>query len=520
MATRVSELRTGVAKAGVYTDLDDRMLVLDFQAGDLHAFGEIHRRYAGLARHVCRRILRNPDDAEEATQETMLRVYQGLERFNGRYALQPWVARIATNVSLDVTRARARRPQVGDRSLTDLQEDLGKHEDDTLEAVERLLERERVNRILADLPEHHREALVLREFEGRSHQEIGDRLGVTPARAKALIHRAKGSFRRAWESGKEKERRALGVMLPVFLAHLRMPQALRRLFSPVQEAAGAATASPAAAAASNAAASGVERVTAATVAVLTAATVAVGAVAVHRARDAREEPRPSPAAAVAAPTPESPAPQRTPAAERERKPEHARDPAKGRATGGAPASDASVAPSPTPPPSPSPPPSGGPSPTPPPPPAPPWSLKLDSSAVGLGSLEPGLISSTVEGTAGDDLRFHQVVEALPPDGKSPRVQRFYVEYWGSVEEASGGVDFWVFIDTEDGRYALEAAGNLAAVEDTEDGGVAYSFSGTYYLTDQPEDAPDLLHDGTLTLVLRFWADGTSLYAADLSLVEA
>ncbi|MGH2528049.1 MAG: RNA polymerase sigma factor, partial [Actinomycetota bacterium] len=95
MATRVSELRNGAAKADArpYADLDDRMLVLDFQAGNAEVFGEIHRRYAGLARHVCQRILGNADDADEATQEAMLRIYQGLPRFNGRYALQPWVAR-------------------------------------------------------------------------------------------------------------------------------------------------------------------------------------------------------------------------------------------------------------------------------------------------------------------------------------------------------------------------------------------------------------------------------------------
>ena len=71
MAVRVSELRNGAAKAGnghargvlgSSRDLDDRMLVLDFQAGNDEAFTEIHRRYYGLARHVCQRILHNPED--------------------------------------------------------------------------------------------------------------------------------------------------------------------------------------------------------------------------------------------------------------------------------------------------------------------------------------------------------------------------------------------------------------------------------------------------------------------------
>ena len=106
MAIGVSELGNGS-----YRDLDDRGLVLDFQAGEAEAYQEIFRRYRALAWSIAFRLLASVDDAEEATQETMLRVYQGLPKFNGRYQLQAWVARIATNVSLDKLRARARRPQ-------------------------------------------------------------------------------------------------------------------------------------------------------------------------------------------------------------------------------------------------------------------------------------------------------------------------------------------------------------------------------------------------------------------------
>jgi len=86
------------ATQGGYAALDDRMLVLDFQAGQVEAFVEIHRRYGALARHVCTRFLPNQADADEAFQETMIRVFQGLYRFNGRFALRPWIARIAKNV--------------------------------------------------------------------------------------------------------------------------------------------------------------------------------------------------------------------------------------------------------------------------------------------------------------------------------------------------------------------------------------------------------------------------------------
>ena len=90
---------------GGFAVLDDRVLVLDFQAGNPQAFVEIHNRYSGLAHQVCRRFLPNAQDADEAFQETMIRAFQGLYRFNGRYALAPWIARIAKNVSLDILRS-------------------------------------------------------------------------------------------------------------------------------------------------------------------------------------------------------------------------------------------------------------------------------------------------------------------------------------------------------------------------------------------------------------------------------
>src|SRR6266498_1971569 len=300
MATRVSGLGNGVARSGLgtYADLDDRMLVLDFQAGNEGAFSEIHRRYCGLARHVCQRILRNAEDADEATQEAMLRVYQGLNRFNGRYALQPWVARIATNVSLDVTRARARRPRESDRAISELHDELHEPSDDPLELVERSLDRQRINEVLDLIPEHHREALVLRELEGRSHKEIGEALGVTPSQAKALIHRAKGSFRRAWDG--VKDRHGLGAVVLFFTGPFRGRGLLARLLQPATELAASSTAAPAVTA--PLVTTG-ERVTAAALAVIVAGSAAVGAVTLKH-EPHRVKPVSTPSATVeAAPSP-------------------------------------------------------------------------------------------------------------------------------------------------------------------------------------------------------------------------
>src|SRR4029453_11034832 len=194
--TMVIRLPDQGSKLGGYAALDDRLLVLDFQAGNPQAFVEIHQRYGPLARRVCQRFLPNPHDGDEAFQETMIRVYQGLYGFNGRYALQPWVARIAKNVSLDILRGRSRRPQ--NDAWAPGAEELPGPSDEAEQIVERLVQRDTVLAVLADLPETHRRALMLRELEGRSHREVAQEMEITTPQAKALIHRAKGSFRRLW----------------------------------------------------------------------------------------------------------------------------------------------------------------------------------------------------------------------------------------------------------------------------------------------------------------------------------
>jgi RNA polymerase sigma-70 factor, ECF subfamily len=542
MATRVSELGNAAARGGLgtYSDLDDRMLVLDFQAGNEGAFSEIHRRYSGLARHVCQRILRNADDADEATQEAMLRVYQGLTRFNGRYALQPWVARIATNVSLDVTRARMRRPQTGDRTLMDLREVLREHSDDPLEALERGLERDRVSEVLASLPRNHREALILREFEGRSHQEIGERLGVTPSQAKALIHRAKGSFRRAWDG--VTGRHGLGALVIFFTAPFRGRGLLGRLLQPasvffftapfrgrggllgrlLQPASDLAAASTAAPAITAPLVTTSERVTAAALAVIVAGSAAVGAVTLKH-EPHKPKPVSTPSAAVVVPATSSP----KPPVERVRKetPNKAKlIPAIVASPSVIPSPSPSLTPSPTPSPSPSESPSPPASSTPAIGPAPPWSMKFWSS-VPIGNWQPVLDSVSVDGTTGNRLDFSEEISGPAVTNKNPE-GRLYVGFSGSAQGGSGKVTIWIILDTSDGQFVYQAPGRLTNVTELEDSGVDYTFTGSYFAIGWPaaDDGSalvtgDVPHDGNFQLDLRFWGDETSLYDVGVILRE-
>ncbi|MFN2544900.1 MAG: RNA polymerase sigma factor [Actinomycetota bacterium] len=286
-----------------FSSLTERDLVLAFKAGEDSAYAQIYERYAPTVQHIARRLLKNPDDVQEATQETMLRVLQGLPRFNGRYLLQAWVARIATNVCLDVLRARSRRPeyldQISEEPGVSIVGSSPSTAPDPSEQVERSFESQEIRSVLDELPSHHREALILRTQGGLSHEEMAQRMHMTPSQVKALIHRAKRGFRHAWDGAGHA--RGASLVLPWMLGRLRIPRGIRRLFGGLADHAGAAAASPTVTVMGSV---GSERVAAA-VAVVMAAGIGAGAVAVT----AHSQPEPKPktvvtmvAAAPAAPS--------------------------------------------------------------------------------------------------------------------------------------------------------------------------------------------------------------------------
>ena len=176
---------------------EDRELTLAFQRGDKGAYQAIYDRYHQRVLNVCRRMLGKPEDAEEAAQEAFLRVYQALYRFNGRYQLGPWVTRIATNVCLDHIRSRSRRPsEAMSDELLELELDTDEENPEVIHL--KRVEGRRIRRVLDGLPPMHRAAIVLRDFEGLSYEEVAIALGISDCQTKALIHRARKSFKRSW----------------------------------------------------------------------------------------------------------------------------------------------------------------------------------------------------------------------------------------------------------------------------------------------------------------------------------
>ncbi|MBQ6465148.1 MAG: sigma-70 family RNA polymerase sigma factor [Oscillospiraceae bacterium] len=163
--------------------------------GDVNAFEGLVTAYEKNAYNLALRMLGDPQDAEDVTQEAFLKAYQSLSSFRLDSRFSVWLYRIVSNLCLDQLRRRQRRPE---QSLTvendegeEAQQDVPDENFSPEALLERKLTREAVRRGLDALPDEQRQILLLRELEGMSYEEIGQALSLEPGTVKSRIFRAR-----------------------------------------------------------------------------------------------------------------------------------------------------------------------------------------------------------------------------------------------------------------------------------------------------------------------------------------
>jgi RNA polymerase sigma factor (sigma-70 family) len=169
--------------------LSDEQLARMVNEGDPVAFSTVYERYRAPLSRYCRSILRQPDDAADAFQNTMMAALAGLERELPSGPLRPWLYRIAHNESIDLMRRR--------RTNVELVAEIPSHAETTTDSdvsdqLEALLTDLRV------LPERQRGALLMRELAGLEYDQIGRSFDSSSVAARKLVYEARvtlGSMR-------------------------------------------------------------------------------------------------------------------------------------------------------------------------------------------------------------------------------------------------------------------------------------------------------------------------------------
>jgi len=180
---------------------DEDLPLLDrILTGDSKAFEELVRRHEQRAYRVAMGITANREDAEEATQQTFLKVYQHVGDFNRGSKFSTWMTRIAINEALQIRRRR--RPNVSLDELQDshdgvMPKELRDWHDDPARIYDKNEIREIVESAIQSLPAIYREAFVLRGMEGLTSEESAAALGIGVSALKTRLLRARLMMREA-----------------------------------------------------------------------------------------------------------------------------------------------------------------------------------------------------------------------------------------------------------------------------------------------------------------------------------
>jgi RNA polymerase sigma-70 factor (ECF subfamily) len=156
--------------------------------GDTSALDALLRNHSALVHGVCRRILANPDDALDATQEALLAIARKIGSFDGRSKFSTWAYRVATNAALDEARRRSRRPT----PMENLPETGRNLRSASTEAG--IADRLDVDAALAELTPEYRAAVALRDLVGMDYAEISVILGIPPGTVRSRISRGRAAL--------------------------------------------------------------------------------------------------------------------------------------------------------------------------------------------------------------------------------------------------------------------------------------------------------------------------------------
>lgn len=171
-------------------DACDADLVNAAQRGDRGALDALLRAHYDRIYAICRRLTGNDNDALDATQEALLAVCRGLDRFDGRSAFSTWAYRVATNACLDELRRRQRRPTPVDDPTV-----VGSPEPPS-PATDQVVDRIDIDGALSTLSIEFRVAVVLRDLCDLDYAQIAEILDIAPGTVRSRIARGRAALAR------------------------------------------------------------------------------------------------------------------------------------------------------------------------------------------------------------------------------------------------------------------------------------------------------------------------------------
>ena len=167
--------------------VDDGALVDAARRGDRPALEKLLQLHFDRVRALCRRIMANEADTDDATQEALLAICRGITRFDGRASFSTWLYRVSTNACLDELRRKGRRPIAMDADVMPAVTVSDRFADDIADRLE-------IDRALAQLSPDFRVAVVLRDLCQLDYDEIAQVLAIPAGTVRSRIARGRAQL--------------------------------------------------------------------------------------------------------------------------------------------------------------------------------------------------------------------------------------------------------------------------------------------------------------------------------------
>jgi RNA polymerase sigma-70 factor, ECF subfamily len=160
--------------------------------GDLQAFETLYERHHRRIYSLCLRMVANPTEAEDLTQEVFVQLFRKIGSFRGDSAFTTWLHRLTVNHVLMHFRKRGVRME-----KTTEEGEIGEIQDNLQSASERprFVDRIALDKAISQLPPGYRTVFVLHDIEGFEHTEVADLLGVSVGTSKSQLHKARMRLR-------------------------------------------------------------------------------------------------------------------------------------------------------------------------------------------------------------------------------------------------------------------------------------------------------------------------------------
>ncbi len=174
---------------------DETGLVRAAQSGDAKAFAEIVLRYQRAVYRVAYALTRNATDADDLAQETFVRAWGAIGRFELGQPMYPWLSRIVTNLAFSLFRGRKRRPETPLEPLLESGRQWGIH-DDPADHAARSEHDAKLQAAFAGLSPEHQAILALRAVDDQSYEEIAQTLGIPVGTVMSRLSRARAELKK------------------------------------------------------------------------------------------------------------------------------------------------------------------------------------------------------------------------------------------------------------------------------------------------------------------------------------